>query len=389
MWAAAISILAFITVITLLVAAHEYGHYLFARLFRMEVEEFAIGLGRPILLRRPSKSAGEFTIRAWPVGGFVRIKGMEPQEDGSEVNIPNGFYSRGPWSRFWVLLAGPLFSLAAGILILAGVFAASGVNRPLNEPVIGMIVEQGAAFKAGVRLNDRVLSVDSQPVNTFYELVAAVRDRPGEELEFVVDRGGERQVFRVTPERDTEPTAVLGPDLFPTMESKVQGKIGAQWGHKKVRLGPIESVVEATLYPVKMVEGLFGMAKNPNRIKTEGGGPISIFMLISATVQQGLTEALTFAGLLSMSLGIFNLLPIPPLDGGQMSIAFVEILRGGRRLKFAVQTWVHSIGLVLVLVMVLGFVGLDFSRLLGPKKEITVHSASEKKPSEPPAERAR
>lgn len=102
MWAAAISIIAFITVITLLVAAHEYGHYLFARLFRMEVEEFAIGLGRPILLRRPSKSAGEFTIRAWPVGGSFASKGWSPKRTGAKSTSPMGSIAevRGPGSGF-------------------------------------------------------------------------------------------------------------------------------------------------------------------------------------------------------------------------------------------------------------------------------------------------
>src|SRR5207302_10904574 len=115
-------------------AAHEYGHYLFARIFGMGVEEFAIGMGKKLLVwRRKTYPVGnvepsgeeaitqppqatettEFTIRAWPVGGFVRIKGMVPEEDGSEIRIPGGFYSKAPWKRLIVLFAGPLFSVLA------------------------------------------------------------------------------------------------------------------------------------------------------------------------------------------------------------------------------------------------------------------------------------
>ena len=118
----------FLFMISALVAAQELGHYLFARLFGMGVEEFAIGYGKKPLftwLRKPYKVRGhsgedlgesettDFTVRPWPLGGFVKIKGMMPEEDGSEINVRGGFYNKPPWQRFVVLLAGPAFSVVS------------------------------------------------------------------------------------------------------------------------------------------------------------------------------------------------------------------------------------------------------------------------------------
>ncbi|HKU53309.1 MAG TPA: site-2 protease family protein, partial [Nitrospira sp.] len=172
----------FVVMLCVLVAAHEYGHYLLARLFGMGVEEFAIGFGKkpiwtwmrktysvqrnpgpagpsvPLHLETSSyptdgssalqpepetsptpsqvkltvQETTDFTIRPWPLGGFVRIKGMVPEEDGSETKVPGGFYSKAPWKRFIVLLAGPVFSVLAGVIILFGLKLAMGEERRIT-----------------------------------------------------------------------------------------------------------------------------------------------------------------------------------------------------------------------------------------------------------------
>src|SRR5579862_3018711 len=182
----------FLVMISVLVAAHEYGHYLLARFFNMGVEEFAIGMGKKVKVWRrktyelpvsqsyvhdlgvvshgaaleggdhPAQSelvetghgpalreTTEFTVRVLPVGGFVRIKGMVPQDDGSEVNIPGGFYSKPPWQRLVVLIAGPAASVLSGILVLIFLFLAQGVNRGIDTPVLGDVSPGSVAASAG------------------------------------------------------------------------------------------------------------------------------------------------------------------------------------------------------------------------------------------------
>jgi Predicted membrane-associated Zn-dependent proteases 1 len=179
-------VLVFLLIITVLVAAHEYGHYLFAKIFGMGVEEFAIGFGRnpiwtyrrktyrlpiardqvvepysessasgmpgemtrrtitPVVVETPEgryiEETTNFTIRAWPLGGFVRIKGMMPEDDGSEVRIPGGFYSKDPWKRFIVLLAGPVFSVLAGVIMLIGLYSTAGTEKQPG-PGVGLYSE--------------------------------------------------------------------------------------------------------------------------------------------------------------------------------------------------------------------------------------------------------
>lgn len=384
----------FLTIVTVLVAAHELGHYLFARLFKMGVEEFAIGFGRRPLwtyMRRTYKTdhptadgKGEettnFTIRPWPLGGFVRIKGMVPEEDGSEVNVQGGFYSKPPWQRFVVLLAGPVFSILAGFALLIPLFMVVGVNKPLNEPVIGALGEKGesAAADAGLMKGDRILAIDGKPVSTFYDVILSIRDRGVEPVTLAIKRDDRQFDVTLTPRLDEQPTPVLNSSLEATPDRKIQSKLGA--GYQRVRVPQpfLSAVREAVSLPGRMVASLFGVVKQPSRFKDEMGGPASMVAITAGSAREGLPDVLFFAGALSISLGIFNLLPIVPLDGGQMLVAVAEMFRRGRRLSFKVQNTVTGFGFILILMLIVGVFAADINRFLPGKKEET-KVASEKK----------
>jgi len=229
--------LVFIVMISILVFAHELGHYLFARLFNMGVEEFAIGFGKkPIIVyakrdyrikvlagedphlphSKPADDLNEqmaslavrmegstpnlhsnivegehgvelhetthFTVRPIPAGGFVRIKGMLPEEDGSEVRIPGGFYSKAPWKRFIVLLAGPAFSVLAGILILVPTFMSDGITKFDPHPILGQVTPGRPADQAGLRQGDKIIALNERPIHSFFEMIQVVRVSAGVKL---------------------------------------------------------------------------------------------------------------------------------------------------------------------------------------------------------------
>lgn len=350
----------FLVMISLLVAAHEYGHYLFARLCGMGVEEFSIGFGKGKWVYRV-KDGTEFTLRPLPLGGFVRITGMAPEEDGSEVNIPGGFYSKPPIQRLLVLFGGPLFSIVAGVLILIGLFL-SVPRHPLDEPVLGLVLPGKSAAAAGLQEGDRILSVEGQPVSTWYQLVSSVRDKPDQSLAFVVDRDGKRFETEVKTYLNDRATPVLGADLEPTPERRKQAMIGAA---PSVRRSTVpEAVGEAVVYPFQMAAGMVGAFTSTTRFKDEIGGPISIVTATSEQVQRGVADVILLAGLLSISLGIFNLLPIPGLlDGGQMVLAFMELLRGGRRLSMRTQSYLSGVGLTILAVLIISVFAVDIGRL--------------------------
>ncbi|HZH99472.1 MAG TPA: M50 family metallopeptidase [Fimbriimonadaceae bacterium] len=409
-----LNILAFLTMLTVLVAAHELGHYLTARLFKMDVEEFAIGFGKKPLwvwMRRPMDSYRRslqaqtegpsvgalgiadvvpgkrelehtpipetvFTIRPWPLGGFVRIKGMLPEDDGSEVHVPNGFYSKAPWQRFMVLLAGPLFSVLAGVAILVPVYMTSGMRKPNPEPVIGAIAPDGPAAKAGLKLGDRIVTLNGQPIDHFYQVISIVRENPGKQIPVTYTREGKLMSATVTPVKDKEPTYLVGPDLEPSVETRVQGKWYAQWGFMQAKLSFGEAIRESFLWPAKIVHRLSALVLQPRNFKNEVGGPITMWKATEATVSTSFTDYLQLAGLLSMSLGVFNLLPVPPLDGGQMMVAIAEGFRKGRRLSMRVQNAIAGVGLALVGLLVISVLFVDLQRWVLPRSSESTKSST-------------
>jgi regulator of sigma E protease len=358
----------FILMICTLVAAHEWGHYLAARSVGIEVEEFAIGFGKKLktLFYRQET---EFTLRMWPLGGFVRIKGMEPQEDGGETQIENGFYSKPPLARLWVLFAGPLFSVLFGALVLFGVFLASGVDKISNKPILGLVATGLPADKAGLKPGDRILRVDEQPVQTFFDVIQYVRERPEQTLQLTYERKGKQYTTTLHTLRDKEPSPVMALDresggqyLELTQEKRIQGKMGALPEIVKAPASVTTSFKQALVAPLLLGAKVWDLITHPAQAKESAGSLGSIAVATAEATKRGMTKVFELSALLSIVIAYMNLLPIPPLDGGQMVVAFVELLRGGRRLSFKVQGAISTIGFVLLTTLILSVVWLDIKR---------------------------
>lgn len=410
-WHTAEGAVVFLLILLVLVAAHEYGHYVFARLFGMGVEEFSIGMfgkrplliwkrkryrirvlpgedphkrtaptgfnfegagdpmNEPVLLDSPSgqylEETTQFTIRPWPIGGFVRIKGMMPEEDGSEVRIPGGFYSKSPWKRLAVLLAGPLFSIASGVIVMIPVIAAVGDFRPSNEPVIGHVLPNTPAAKAGMKDGDRILAVDGVPVKTFYDVSAKVRDNAGEKLDFTWSRSGKEYSAIIVPYLSDMPMPVVGPDQQPTGEFRRYALMGVERKFESAPVSLPEAASLAVRIPIQNVRMLVSIFHEPDTAKETVSGPVGMLNMTTAAVQDGIVTVVSLAATISIALGIFNLLPVYPMDGGQMVVAIAELLRGGRRLSLHVQTVIGTVGLSLLALIAIGALTIDIGRSTG------------------------
>lgn len=372
-----LGIITFVLLLLILVGAHELGHYWFARLFKMDVEEFALGMGpKPWVWRRRGETI--YTVRPIPIGGFVRIKGMNPEEDGSEVSVENGFYAKPPWQRFAVLAAGPLFSLLFGWLTFFVLFLAVGMGKP-ELPIIGGVAKGSVAASAGLKKGDRIVSVEGKQVQSWFDMLQIVRDRPGKPTHVSYSRAGQVTEITLSPTPDEKPTEVVGPDLMPTGETRVQGRMG---------------VIPALTYHrglgiawngANSVLGLIyeGLKQIPHRAQESVGGPIAIASAASEASSQGIESIVILAGQLSISLGILNLLPIPPFDGGQMVVAFVEMLRRGRRLSFRVQNLVYGTGFMLIAALIITVFAADISKLFRPKAPEKKFELVEEQPVRP------
>ncbi len=399
--------LVYLTMLLVLVGAHEMGHYLFARLFGMGAEEFALGMGgrKPWIYARrryvvpvaegedphlkgdrPNALEGGgatvapmlettsdgrtilrettlFTVRPLPLGGFVRIKGMVPEEDGSETRIPGGFFSKSPLKRWIVLAAGPAFSVLAGVLLLVTVMTLYG--WPKLTTVVRDLPKSSAAYKAGLRPEDRIVSIDEVRVNGWFEMTTRVRDHGDRPIVVVADRGGKPFTTTFRGDIDKSPSPVLDANGAPTSEWRRQTRLGV---HVKVENNPLpfnEALTTAIRYPYDSTKFLVERLSRPKELAENLGGPGTMIVATSQAVDEGIWGVVRLAALLSISVGIFNLLPFPPLDGGQMWIAFVEMLRGGRRLSMRTQLRVLNWGFAMVVLLIGTVLVIDVRRLTG------------------------
>ena len=399
--------LVYVTMLLVLVAAHEFGHYLFARLFGMAAEEFAIGMGgkKPIVYGRrryvvpvakgenpsdlgdrPNALEGGgatvaptlettpdgrrvlhettlFTLRPLPLGGFVRIKGMMPEEDGGETRIPGGFFSKAPWKRWVVLAAGPAFSVIAGVLLLISVLTLYGKSVPTTTVLD--VPPTSAAYKAGFRAGDRIVRIDGERVDSWYAMTTRVRYHGDKPMTVVADRGGKPFEATFRGDVDPKPTAVFDVDGVPTGERRKQTRLGVHIKIENQTLPLGEAVVTAVRYPYDSTKFLVERLSRPAELAENLGGPGTMIVATSQAIDEGIWGVVRLAGLLSISVGIFNLLPFPPLDGGQMWIAFVEILRGGRRLSMRTQIRVLNLGFAMVVLLIGTVLVIDVRRLSG------------------------
>ncbi|HVL38600.1 MAG TPA: M50 family metallopeptidase, partial [Fimbriimonadaceae bacterium] len=266
------------------------------------------------------------------------------------------------------------------VLLLMGVLMVSGIEKPVNVNRLGAVAKDRPADKAGLKEGDTILSVDGRPVGNFYEMLAVVRDQPGKPLRFTYVREGREATTTITPEADKAPSAVLDADLEPTGETRVQGKIGASPPVKKERLALGPAFKHAVVQPWMMASQLFGNFLKPATLQENVGGIATIAAYTDQAARRGLEPVFILAAMLSISLGIFNLLPIYPLDGGQMMVAVAEMFRGGRRLSMRVQNAVSTLGFAIICMLILFVLVVDARRFAGAKD-----SPSEK-PA--PAERA-
>lgn len=358
--------LVFLVMICVIVGFHELGHYLFAKLFKMKVEEFSIGMGPKLFSfgpKRKSEEDTEYNFRAVPLGGFVKIAGMTPEEGGAETTVPGGFYASKPWQRLCVLGAGPAFSLLLGVILTTLIFWVGGEPKPSNEPVIGGIAKGGPADKSGIRTMDRILQVNGQAVSTFFEVVKLVRDDQGKPITLTIDRAGKQLEITATPEKDKTPTPVLSSSFEPTGEKRIQYKLNVGPRVETVPVGFLVAVQRGLEAPIAELVGITQMFKSKS-VADNVGGPIAIAQVTGMAVDAGLKIVLSLVAGLTISIGYLNLLPVPPFDGGQMMVALVEMFRGGRRISFRIQGIVNAVGLVLVGCMVISIFYLDISRTL-------------------------
>ena len=311
----------FVVVLGILVFVHEFGHYIVARWCGVRVEVFSIGFGKTIT-EWTDRVGTRWKLSWLPLGGYVKLHGQEqPHDVSDEVRaswIPGEtFHDKPLLSRALVVAAGPVANFLLASVLFAALFIAMG--RPVTLPVIGEVVPDGAAAKAGLIAEDRIEAIGGQPIATFEDIQRIVVVSPGARLSMTVLRD----------RKQVELPVVVGSR---DAGGRTVGLLGIRGGKVEyVPAGVFESVVGGFGQTWKVTSDTFsGIAQmlNGTRGTEELGGPLRIMQLSGQVAQLGLATMVSFIAVLSVNLGLINLFPIPVLDGGHLMFYLFEAIRG-------------------------------------------------------------
>ncbi len=360
-----LTILATVVVLGVLIFVHELGHFMAAKAVDIEVPRFSIGLGPKMVGFRRGET--EYVISWLPLGGYVKMAGMADEEatgklEGgvAEARAPSerDFEAKPLWARSIVILAGVTMNWVFAFLA----FSVLALRMGVQEPIIVDIVPDTPAAEIGLELGDKFLSIDGVTVRNPGQVSMVTEGQAGEEIDVVVEREGERIVFRATPapvrlysefQKDTITVGRLGVSIGGDEAYRTVGAAGA------VRQGWNDTVywTEAILRILKrLVTGRTSVR--------ELGGPIMIGQISGEAARTGFWSLLSFMAIISINLAVLNLLPIPVLDGGHMVFIVVEALRG-KAVSIEQRVRWSTAGMVVVMGIMIWAIGNDLLRVFG------------------------
>jgi membrane-associated protease RseP (regulator of RpoE activity) len=334
-WLAVSNIWTFVFVVGLLVSVflHEVGHFSTARWTGMKATQFFMGFGPRVWSR--TKGEVEYGVRALPLGAFVRIIGMNNVDEVDPDDEPRAYRSKSYPRRMLVITAGSLMHMVIAFVLFLGVYSTAGREQATGIASIrGLDTEAGPAAKAGLRLDDRILAIDGRPVSDYDSVVAAITSRsPGDEIEVTYERGeASAQTMNVTLAE------------HPVEDNRAYLGVWADdWGWQ--RLNPVEavgqSVVDIGDTAVASVKGVFTALNPMNSIRHLTGDDASLETRPTTVVgvsqvggsigeSDGLKGILLLLASVNVFVGIFNMFPLLPFDGGHAAIATYERLRSRR-----------------------------------------------------------
>lgn len=341
-----------------MVIIHEFGHFIVARLCKIEVEEFGIGLPTPGAITLFTWQGTRFTLNWLPLGGFVRPKGE------NDPNVPGGLAAANPWKRFAVLAAGPLMNLLTAVLVYSFIFARVGVPDT-NRVLVTDVIAESPAAQGGFESGDIFISANGQPISTYDDLRAIVDSSDGMPVVFLVERDGEQVELTAIPKfNETEDRAMIGvglgvPYTTPTSLGETI-QFGTQYTYLNVR--------RLLSLPAQLIRG--SLTSEQSRVI----GLKGIYDIMEVSVERGIEAsetapasqpfdwyipALEIVALLSISLGIFNLFPFPALDGGRIIFLLPELVFR-RRVPARVENLVHALGMTVLLLFMIYVNVMDF-----------------------------
>lgn len=354
------TVFAFILVLGLLIFVHELGHFIFAKLFGVRVLKFSLGFGPRVFGRTIGET--EYVLSALPLGGYVKMFGENPDEqDIAESDRAVSFAHKKVWQRFGIVFAGPAFNFLFTILIFFVLFFAMGVPQSVDTTKIGKVNEGSPAATAGIQAGDTLKMIDGKAVLEWQDVLNGVKASGGKSLQIVVERGTEQLTLTVLPAIDSVKN-VFGEEVEKRYMIGIMKFDELTYVRGGLVMAGIEACRQTWMYVSLTVTGIVKIVQNVIPA-SEMGGPILIAQIAGEQMKAGWINLLYFMGLLSVNLGVLNLLPVPVLDGGHLLFLTIEGIRR-KPMSERVQIIAQQIGIALLGTLMIFVFYNDILRLL-------------------------
>ncbi len=326
---------------SIIILVHEYGHFIFAKIFNIHVQEFFIGFGPKILKYRSKRSGTMYGISAVPLGGYNKILGMNREEKIPEGMKDRVFYNKPYYKKFLVVSGGGLFNIILTVICIM-IYLSMGVFMPVN--VVDYVQPDSPAELSGFQVGDEVIALNGEEIGSWEDFVSLTKARPGDSVTYSIIRNGEEMVLEVTL------------DIVDNA-----GYLGVGPKAEKIQLGFFGVIKEGFRMTWELAVTyvrLFGMLLSGQIPFSEArpASPIGVISIIQQSVAMGFQNFILFLGLISLLLAFGNFLPILPVDGGQLVIITLEAIRKRPVPKKAIEVYT-TLGLVFIVsLLLIGFI---------------------------------
>ncbi|MFA5527251.1 MAG: RIP metalloprotease RseP [Peptostreptococcales bacterium] len=331
-----LTIIAAIFIFGILIFVHEAGHFMAAKAVGIRVNKFAIGMG-PVIFKK-QKGETEYSLRAFPMGGFVKMEGEDEDSDDAR-----SFEKKSTFQKVLVLIAGSAMNFIFAIILVIFLFAYTGF--PSNENVIGEIVPGNPAEQAGIMAGDRVLEINSVEITSWDAVLENVSESDGRPLTFKIDRDGE--VFNIEVESISEQgRQVVG--IIPSRERSL--------------LKSVKEGVGATFELMGMMLQFLGSILRGQASTNDVMGPVGIISAVGDVAKLGFIYLVNFTAMISLNLAVINMIPFPALDGGRLILTIIQGITG-KKINPDMEGIIHFIGFAILIGVMILVTYKDIGRL--------------------------
>ena len=340
----------FLFVLTTVVFFHELGHFLVARINKVDVESFSVGFGKEIFGFFDKK--GTRWKFCWiPLGGYVKfIDDSDPTSKEKTLNgSKNGFHTKSLFSKSLIVSAGPIANFVLAVFIFAGLYTLNGKTSVL--PIVEAIEQDSPAMDGGILINDRIVEIDDEKIRSFSDISNVLQLRKMEAINFVIDRNGALITLEIKPDlKFKNPDEVGDPIYYVGISS---GGLKENIITEKLPIHiALKEGINDTYKIISLSLNYIGRIFIGKESSESLGGPIRIAQISGEIAQNGMLPLLHLTALLSVSIGLINLFPIPMLDGGHLLLYFTEAIRGKPMSDFYNEIF-HRFGLLIIVLLML------------------------------------